>query len=181
VEQAIQKAEEESLSASYRNLMFTAGRGFFDWAQRTGKPLTSTIHPFTGVRTNRRSPEESVLGISRAEFDSIIKTVETIDAENWRGAIAGGPKTANLPWVNDDSRLPKKTLPVKLMFFGGLRISEAVSLKVKNVQEHGITVEGARRERFVPLPRWLMRGLTVYIRRFTDDTVYVFTPIKTSR
>src|SRR5690606_4878668 len=94
-------------------------------------------------------------------------------------ALAMGPKLANMPWVRDEGRLPKKLLPVHLMYYGGLRISEAVSLKIDDVMDDGIIVEGkGSKQRFVPLPQWLIRELKDYIHEHSEDDTYVFTPMQ---
>lgn len=182
VEAAFETSLAQGLSPSYRNLMLSAGRGFFDWAIRSDKPIACQFNPFTSIRMSKRVIKEEARGITKAQFEAIIRAIEEIDAENVHNAKLTGPKAYNLPWVQEKGRLPKKVLPVKLMYYGGLRINEAVSLKIENIDAHGIVVEGGRgNERYVPLPRRLMSELHEYVRRYSEDSVYVFTPIKTAR
>lgn len=182
IEAAIEASHKQGLSPSYRNLMLSAGRGFFDWAIRSEKPVACQFNPFSHIRMNKRVAKEEARGITQEQFEAIIRAIEEIDTEKVRNAKLTGPKAYNLPWVQENGRLPKKVLPVKLMYYGGLRINEAVSLKIANIDACGIVVEGGRgNERYIPLPRRLMSELNEYVRTFSEDSVYVFTPIKTAR
>src|SRR5690606_24679571 len=117
-------------------------------------PLKTNHNPFAGIRMSKRvARDKTPKHITKAQFDALIRAMEQIDREQEENARAAGPQVANVPWVNDRSRLPKKVLPVKLMFYGGLRINEAVSLKIENIREDGIIVDGkGAKTRFVPLP-----------------------------
>lgn len=184
VEKAMIRAQEEGLSPSYRNLLLSAGRGFYDWALGEGKPIKAQHNPFAGIRMSKRVKSKTPKHITKAQFNAIIRAMEQIDREQEENARAAGPQTANVPWVNDPARLAKKMLPVKLMFYGGLRINEAVSLKIENIleEENAIYVEGkGDKSRIVPLPKWLIRELAEYVAEHSDDDTYVFTPLRTSR
>lgn len=180
---ALKRVDEEKLSSSFRNLMLTAARGFFDWAIKSGKDVAVTENPFKEIRMAKRKSKRQPKTITQSQFDAIIRTMEQIDTENVNNALQSSTQGANIPWVNDESRLPKKILPVKLMYYGGLRITEAVSLKKQHVTDNGIWVVGkGDKERFVPLPPALMKELATYIVEHSDpDEEYVFTPMRTAR
>lgn len=182
-DKAIQRVTDEKLSASFRNLMLSAGRGFFDWAIKSGKDVQIERNPFSDIRMEKRTSKRNPKAITQQQFDRLIKTIEQIDTENVENALASGPQGANAPWVKDEGRVFKKTLPVKLMYYGGLRITEAVSMRKDHVQDDGVIIEGkGGKERWVPLPKWLIQELKDYIEEYSDpDEPYIFTPMRTKR
>lgn len=155
----LRAADAEKLSPASRNQSITASRSAFEWAIANGK--YKGANPFHAVRAQslaRKLPR--VL-----KHEEVLKLLDAIEAqaqEDRVGALASHENTKHFAWANDDSA-EKYGLLFRVMYFGGLRISEVLGLKKDDVLEDGIRVNGkGSKERFVPLPSDLLERVRAY-------------------
>ena len=168
--------EDDSVGASTFSLMVTACRGFFLWALRYHPEMVKvTEPPLEGLAWKQsRRPSNPRKSLDERSFKRLIEAMEEIDEDRKETALASDPRVANAPWFIDPLRVEKKTLPLKLMFYGGLRISEATHLKTKLVEPDGVYVVGkGSKGRFVPMPAFVMEELHDFIRE-AEPKEYVF-------
>lgn len=168
---------ERELGQETINLNISALRSFFTWAIKSGRPVALRENAFLDLKTTHKGARKAPKYITEAQFLRVIEAIEQRAHAEEANARASATQGDNIPWVNDEGRVAKKTLPLKLMFYGGLRISEAVSIETDRITENGVIVTGkGDKERFVPLPDWLLAELSDYAAEFGGER-YVFVPL----
>jgi len=144
-------AEQHKVSPKTINLIISGTRGLFDWGQKSG--LTRRADPSSGVRL-RKITEKIPPLVTEEDVTKIIKTMYEI--------------------LEDDDTAWKYAMVTKLLFYGGLRLNETLTLKRKNVLEDGIIIVGkGGDEHFVPLREDVLAELREFASIF-DESEYVF-------
>ena len=172
---------ERGLGQEAINLNISALRAFFTWAIKSHEPVAMKENAFLDIRQTHKGSRKAPQYITESEFWRVIEAIEQRAQQEENNARASATQGENIPWVNDEGRIAKKTLPLKLMFYGGMRIAEAVSIKIDRITDNGVIVGGkSHKERFVPLPHWLLQELSDYAAEFGGET-YVFIPLMSER
>lgn len=170
----IEDQREKGISNETMNMMITAARGFYTWADKNHVGTKASMDDMDGIHLRSSKPKEPRY-INEATFRAIIRAIEQEDEEKVARAMQT-ERGGNLEWTKDESRTLKKTLPLKLMFYGGARINEACTLQIDNILDDAVIFVGkGNRERFVPLPKWLLKELSDYAAEFGEDP-WVFVP-----
>ena len=158
----LRAADKESLSPASRNQSITAARSAFEWAIANGR--FKGVNPFHAVKA-QALPQKLPKVLAHEEVLRLLDAIEEQAREEHEAALASHENTRNFAWANSDVS-EKYGLLFRVMYFGGLRISEVLGLRKDAVLEDGIRVNGkGRRERFVPLPADLLQRLRSYIEQ----------------
>lgn len=157
------RIETEGMSDRTYNLMLTACRNFTKWALHNDYQMAMKDNYFLDVSNLSIQQDESPYLIDEPTFHKLCETIARLEQEKKDEVVSTGPQAANFGWRQKDFAT-KYIMVLSLMFYGGLRISEALGLKKEGVQENGIIVNGkGNKDRFVPLPRWLLENVHQYM------------------
>lgn len=155
--------EVENKSDRTYNLLLTACRNFTKWALYNDYPMEMRENYFLDVSNLTIQQDENPYLIDEPTFHKLCETIVRLEREKKEAVVATGPQAANFGWRQQDFAT-KYVLILSVMFYGGTRISEALGLKKEDVASNGIVVNGkGDKERFVPLPFWLIEDLNRYI------------------
>lgn len=136
--------QNEDFSNAYKGLILSALRGAFTWAIGVGK--YSHAHPFDGIRNPPKRRELPII-LTKDQVDQFFDHLKTN---------------------------PKYQLFFKLMYYGGLRIGEVISLQKEDVGAGGVLVRGkGNKQRLADLPESVMVELRAHVLHYTK-TRYVF-------
>lgn len=136
--------QEEDYASDSRSLILSALRGAFTWA--IGNNLYVGTHPFDGIKNPSK----------RRKLPTILNKEQL---------------NALFDALKDE---PKYQLFFKLMYYGGLRIGEVISLKKDCIVKGGILVRGkGDRQRIAHLPVEILAELSSFIV-MNPKTTYVF-------
>lgn len=157
------KLELEGLSDRTYNLMLTSCRNFMKWALYNDLDVSMRDNYFMDVTNLTIQPNDNPYLINEETFHKLCETIVRLEQEKKESVLETGPNSVNFGWRNRDFAT-KYVLILSLMFYGGCRISEAIGLKKNAVEDNGIRVLGkGDKERFVPLPHWLLENVKQYI------------------
>lgn len=155
--------EREEMSDRTYNLLLTACRNFMKWALHNDHDVAMKENYFMDVSNLTIHQDENPFLIDEDTFHKFCETLVRLEEEKKESVLETGPQSANFGWRQQEYAT-KYVLILSIMFYGGVRISEALTLKKEAVLKNGITVLGkGNKERFVPLPRWLLENLNTYM------------------
>lgn len=158
-----QMVETLELSDRTYNLLLTACRNFMKWALHNGYEVGMPENYFMDVTNLTIQQDENPPLINEEQFHELCETIVRNEQKRKEESLTTDDRTANFGWQSKDFST-KYILALSMMFYGGCRISEAISLKKEDVLEDGVKVVGkGNKERFVPLPKWLLEDLNRYI------------------
>lgn len=134
----------DGLGVATVNASIVAAKGFFRWA--IGNKLFKGENPFEHIRTKTIERKLPVILDSRDEVERLLDAIES----------------------------EKYSLFFRVMFYGGLRMEEVLTLRKDALRENGVLIKGkGAKERFVPLNEDVLNRLRLYIASH-DKTDYVF-------
>lgn len=145
--------EERNLSQSSKNQVVSFTRALFEWG--IDNEIYRGRNPMKGVQTKSYEPKRHML-----QSDDDIKRF-------LRGL--------NKVFANNPVMQEKYSVFFSLLYYGGLRINEAISLKTDAVCDDGIIVNGkGSKDRFVPMTDSLIHRVRAYMASHEGGS-YVFT------
>lgn len=158
----LEEAKADDLSVATVNQMVAALRVFFQWAELYD--LFNGKNPAAFLKSRYDAPKDRLI-VTKADVEKLIAAFHEIEDVRRR-----------MPQYRDRPRVAQRyALVTKLLFFGGLRISEALTLEKQHVHAEGVLVNGkGDKQRFIPLPDNLIEELKAYVKAHPTNK-WVFT------
>ncbi len=167
-----QRLDQEGKADRTINLVLTSCRSFFDWALHNEYQIGMKANYFRDVYSITVSQKEDIFLINEDQFHTFCNTITRQQEIRHENAEKQG-NASNFKWSSTDYTL-KYILALCTMFYGGLRISEALTLQKSDVKPNGLAITGkGDKDRFVPLPHWLLVDLQAFIETHQFGT-FVF-------
>lgn len=144
--------DEKGVSQTTKNHAITFTKTLFEWGIDNG--IYKGRNPMKGVQSKMTEPKRHVL-LSESDIDRFMRGLDKV-------------------FANNPAMREKYGVFFSLLYYGGLRINEAISLKTDAVYDDGIIVNGkGNRDRFVPLTAAVIRRLRAYVAKHEGNS-YVF-------
>ena len=149
-------------SVATRNLTIGVLRQFFDWALLNDHQTAMKRNAFRLVSAAQKPQAAPKALLTEPQFVALLAKIGELE-EAERRSLASTSQARNFRWANEQFS-DKYQLLLKIMFYGGCRISEARLLRKDQVAVDHLRVLGKNSKyRYVPLAPRLMQELHDFI------------------